>query len=228
MGFAVPAAASFPGSAEREGRRRQGCAGGWEPARRKNSWHRTPPESKGASTERTVPTPTSICLIHVHALTHPMAPSEPHRLSQEMPMVWKGTLNGLWMNVFLHHWSWFLYDCLLPQEATGSPRLWLQGGSLSLPHCCPAAIAALIDMRRSYFHCSSWGWSPWPVASISLVLWPLHVYGDPSCPFGLWRGACSPTCHWWHSKTGFGIHERSFLILKMLDEIKPNIIYMAT
>lgn len=68
MGFAVPAAASFPGSVEREGRRRQGCAGGWEPARRKNSWHRTPPESKGGSTERTVPTPTSICLIHVHVL----------------------------------------------------------------------------------------------------------------------------------------------------------------
>lgn len=204
-----------------------GCAGGWGPARRNDLQHRTPPESKGGGTDKTLPALTLLHLIHIHVLTPPVAPLEPCRLSQEVPMAWKGTLNGLWMNVFVHDWSWLLYDDVLSQEAIDSPCLWRWGGSPSPPHFCPVATAALTAMRRSYFHCSSGRWSPWPVAGISSVLWPLDVDGEPSRPFGPWSEACSPAWHWWHSKTGFGIHEKLILVLKMLDQIKPSIIYMA-
>lgn len=120
----------------------------------------------------------------------------------------EGALNGLWMDVFLHDRSRLLCDDVLPQEATESPCLWLCGGSPSPPRFCPVATAAWIGVRRSYFHCSSGWWSPWPVAGTFSVLWQLDTDGEPSCPFGPWSGACSPTCHWWVLKTGFGINEK--------------------
>ena len=71
--------------------------------------------------DQTVPTLTLIHLIRAHGLTPPTAPSEPGRLSQEIAMAWKGTLKGLWMNVFLHDWLQLLYDDVLSQEDMDLP-----------------------------------------------------------------------------------------------------------
>lgn len=57
-------------------------------------------------------------LINVHLLTSPVAPLELQELPQEVPMTQKGTLGGVWTNVFLHSWSWSLSEGLPPQEAT--------------------------------------------------------------------------------------------------------------
>lgn len=195
MGFAVPAPVSFPGSAEggrRGGRGGDALGAGSQLGKRTRSTGHLP-KNQGGSTDWTVPALTLIHLIHVHVLTPPAAPSEPRRLSQGMPMVWKGALNGLWMDVFLHDRSRLLCDDVLPQEAIESPCLC--GGSPSPPRFCPVATAALIGMRRRYFHCRSGWWSPWPVAGTFSVLWQLDTDGEPSCPFGPWSGACSPTCH---------------------------------
>lgn len=70
-------------------------------------------------------------------------------------------------------------------------------------------------MRRSFnSSIAAQADDPWAGGTAFLVLWPSDVDGDPSCPFGLWSGVCIPTCHWWHSKTGFVIYEKSVRVLK--------------
>lgn len=90
MGFSVLAPASFPMSAE-GGRDVLGAGS----QHSKMSQHRTPLENKGEGIDWTVFTLTLIHLLHVQVLLPPTALLEPCRLSQEMPMAWKGTLNGL-------------------------------------------------------------------------------------------------------------------------------------
>lgn len=123
-----------------------GCAGGWGPARRNDLQHRTPPESKGGGTDKTLPALTLLHLIHIHVLTPPVAPLEPCKLSQEVPMAWKGTLNGLWMNVFVHDWLVMapVWRCPFP----GSHRLTLSMalGWLSIP-------SPLLSCSHCSFNC---------------------------------------------------------------------------